>query len=196
MRQLCVLASVVVGVLLLAGCAQTQGGVDGAGRGRVAPGFTAGAVAAPQKLAAEYGAQVLRNGGNAIDAAVGTALLLGVVDGHNSGIGGGCFILIHTAGEIIAIDGRETAPALASRDMFIRDGKADARLSTVGPLAVGTPGMLAACDLALREHGTKSLAELLGGAANVAERGFAIDEEYAARLRKPSPGRSAEHLAG
>ena len=148
-----------------------------------APRLTRGAVAAPQKLAADYGAQILRDGGNAIDAAVATALMLGVADGHNSGIGGGCFILIRTAeGALVAIDGRETAPALASRDMFLRDGSADPRLSTLGPLAVGTPGMLAACDLALREHGTKSLAELLRGAADVAENGFAIDEEYAARL--------------
>ena len=165
--------------LALTGCAQTE-----AARSPSSRSPTTGAVAAPQKLAAEYGAQVLREGGNAVDAAVATALMLGVVDGHNSGIGGGCFILIHTAeGEIIAIDGREKAPALATRDMFIRGGKADARLSTVGPLAVGTPGMLAACDLALREHGTKSIAQLLGGAADVAERGFVLDEEYAARLR-------------
>jgi gamma-glutamyltranspeptidase len=144
---------------------------------------TAGAVAAPQPLAADYGAQVLRDGGNAIDAAVATALMLGVVDGHNSGIGGGCFIVIRTAeGELVAIDGRETAPALATRDMFIRNGSADPELSTVGPLAVGTPGMLAACDLALREQGTKTLAELLRGAADVAENGFAIDETYARRL--------------
>ena len=85
-------------LVALVGCARTQGAQEGAARSSVSPGVTAGAVAAPQKLAAQYGAQVLRDGGNAIDAAVATALMLGVVDGHNSGIGGGCFILIHTAG--------------------------------------------------------------------------------------------------
>lgn len=145
---------------------------------------TGGVVAAPQPIAAEYGAKVLRDGGNAIDAAVATALMMGVVDGHNSGIGGGCFINIRTAdGETLCIDGRETAPALATRDMFIRDGKAESSLSLTGPLASGVPGSLAAYDLALREHGTKSLAELLRGAADVAEEGFALDSKYAARLR-------------
>lgn len=145
---------------------------------------TGGVVAAPQPIAAEYGAKVLREGGNAVDAAVATALMLGVVDGHNSGIGGGCFINIRTAdGESLCIDGRETAPALATRDMFIRDGEAVSSLSLTGPLASGVPGALAAYDRALRQHGTKSLAELLRGAAALAEEGFELDRKYAARLR-------------
>lgn len=159
---------------------------------------TGGVVAAPQPIAAEYGAKVLREGGNAVDAAVATALMMGVVDGHNSGIGGGCFINIRTAdGEMLTIDGREIAPALATRNMFIRDGKAVSRLSLTGPLASGVPGSLAAYDLALREHGTKSLAELLRGAADVAEEGFPLDRKYAARLRgaadtlKQFPGSAA-----
>ena len=79
-----------------------------------------GIVATSDPLASQAGLEILRNGGNAIDAAVAAALMLGVVDGHNSGIGGGCFMLIRTAdGKLIALDGRETAPADATRVMFI-----------------------------------------------------------------------------
>src|SRR5215204_2330772 len=81
-------------------------------------------VATGHPIATDAAVDILRHGGNAIDAAVAAALMLGVVDGHNSGIGGGCFMLIRTAdGKLIALDGRETAPAAATRDMFIRDGK-------------------------------------------------------------------------
>ena len=87
--------------------------------------------------------EVMRNGGNAIDGAVVAGLTLSVVNGYNSGLGGGCFILVSKAdGQVIAIDGRETAPKRATRDLFIRDGKADPRLSLEGALAVGTPGAL------------------------------------------------------
>ena len=76
-----------------------------------------GMVATVQPLATRAGVEAMRRGGNAIDAAVAVALTLGVVDGHNSGIGGGCFLLIRLAdGRFIAIDGRETAPARATRD--------------------------------------------------------------------------------
>src|SRR6266853_2313348 len=71
-----------------------------------------GMVATVQPLATEAGIAALKRGGNAIDAAVAVALMLGVVDGHNSGIGGGCFMLLRKADRsVIAIDGRETAPA-------------------------------------------------------------------------------------
>ena len=71
-----------------------------------------GVVATVQPLATEAGLRALKNGGNAIDAAVAAALMLGVVDGHNSGLGGGCFILARLAdGQFVAIDGREMAPA-------------------------------------------------------------------------------------
>jgi gamma-glutamyltranspeptidase/glutathione hydrolase len=105
------------------------------------------------------------------------------VDGHNSGIGGGCFILIRRAdGRLIAIDGRETAPAAATRDMFVRDGKADPELSLTGPLAAGVPGALAAYDYALRCCGKLSLKELLLAAATTAEHGFPLSRHYAERL--------------
>ena len=142
-----------------------------------------GIVATVHPLATDAAVETLKRGGNAIDAAVAAALTLGIVDGQNSGIGGGCFMLIRLAdGKFAAIDGRETAPAAATRDMFVRDGKADPELSLTGPLAAGVPGALAAYDYALRRYGRLSLKELLPAGAKVAEHGFPISRHYAQRL--------------
>jgi gamma-glutamyltranspeptidase / glutathione hydrolase len=89
---------------------------------------TQGAVASVHPLATDAGMAALAAGGNAIDAALATALTLGAVDAHNSGVGGGCFILLHSAtGKITCIDGREMAPAAASRDMHRRSGNGPCR---------------------------------------------------------------------
>jgi gamma-glutamyltranspeptidase/glutathione hydrolase len=144
-----------------------------------------GMVATVHPLATDAGVSVLRGGGNAVDAAVAAALTLGVVDGHNSGIGGGCFILIRRKdGKIVAIDGRETAPAKATRDMYVRDGQAKTELSQVGPLASGVPGALAAYHRAVSDHGRNQFKQLLLPAANIAELGFPIDRVYAEALEK------------
>jgi gamma-glutamyltranspeptidase/glutathione hydrolase len=151
-----------------------------------------GVVATVHPLATEVGVNLLKSGGNAIDAAVAVGFTLGVVDTHNSGIGGGCFMLIRRAnGKIVAIDGREMAPAAATRDMFIRDGKADTRLSQTGALASGVPGEVAAFDYASRKFGRKPWRNLILPAAEIAERGFAITAGYAAKLRAES-----DNLAG
>ena len=144
---------------------------------------TNGAVATVHPLATEAAVNAARQGGNAVDAAVAAALTLGVVDGHNSGIGGGCFLLIRTErGSVIAIDGRETAPAKATRDMFLRNGKAVPELSQTGALAIGVPGSLAAYAYALKHFGKLKLRDLLLPAAALARRGFPIDATYAAKL--------------
>ncbi len=144
-----------------------------------------GMIATVHPLASGAGLAAFRKGGNAIDAAIAAALTLGVVDGHNSGLGGGCFVLIRLAsGELVAIDGREMAPAAATRNMFLRDGKADPALSQHGPLAVGVPGALAAYDMALTRHGKLALPTLLEYAADIAERGFAMDRVYAGNLAR------------
>src|SRR5690349_13156524 len=97
---------------------------------------THGMVASVHELATEAGVTTLKSGGNAVDAAVAVALTLGVVDGADAGIGGGCFMLIRRPnGRFIVLDGRETAPATASRNMFIRNGKAETKLSQTGALA-------------------------------------------------------------
>lgn len=144
-----------------------------------------GAVATVHPLATQAAQDVFAAGGNAVDAAVAAALMLGVVDGHNSGIGGGCFVVIRWAdGRIEAIDGREMAPAAAHRDMYIRDGKADSALSTTGALAIGVPGSLAAYDYLLNQGSRLTLDDLILPAAQLAEQGFAISDVYASRLEK------------
>ena len=140
-------------------------------------------IATVHPLATDAGVEAFKSGGNAVDAAIAAALTLGVVDGHNSGIGGGCFILIRAAdGTVTAIDGREMAPAKASRDMYIIGGKLDEKASKTGALAPGVPGALAAFDRALRKHGRKKLADLLLPAAEIAEKGFPVDEVYERKL--------------
>ncbi|NIP86729.1 MAG: gamma-glutamyltransferase, partial [Planctomycetales bacterium] len=156
----------------------------GRGAGSPAASGRQAMVATVQPLATEAGVAALRAGGNAVDAAVAAALTLGVVDGHNSGIGGGCFMVLRLAdGRIVALDGRETAPGRAHRDMYLRDGQAQPQLSQTGPLAVATPGALAAYAFAVENFGNCPLADLLEGAAEIAERGFPLDAVYAARLQ-------------
>ena len=144
-----------------------------------------GMVASVHPLATEAGVSALQRGGNAIDAAIAVGLTLGVVDSHNSGIGGGCFILIRRAdGQFFAIDGREMAPSGASRDMYLRNGQPDPKLSQVGPLAVATPGAIAAYALALKQHGRLSLEDVILPAAKLAEDGFVINQPFASSLAR------------
>ena len=143
-----------------------------------------GMVASVHPVATEAGLRVLKQGGNAIDASVAVALTLGVVDSDNSGIGGGCLMLIHRAdGSLVAIDGREMAPAAAMPDMFVRNGKADTKLSQTGPLASGVPGALAAYELAVEHYGKRKLSDLILPAAEIAEKGFVLDASYARNLK-------------
>lgn len=143
-----------------------------------------GAVATVHPLATAAAFKVLEEGGNALDAAVAAGLTLGVVDGHNSGIGGGNFALVHLAnGEVLALDGRETAPASAHRDMYLRDGKAQPALSKTGALAVGVPGSVKLYDRLL-QHGKRNWAELAEPAAVLAEQGFAVDRTFSNRLQR------------
>ena len=145
--------------------------------------FPKHAIATVHPLATQAGMQAFEKGGNAIDAAIAAGLTLGVVDGHNSGIGGGCFFVIHAAdGTVTCIDGREMAPAKASRDMYVINGKLDDEASKTGALASGVPGYLKACAAAQAKHGKLKLADLLLPAAEIAEKGFPLDEVYARKL--------------
>ncbi|MEH6593361.1 MAG: gamma-glutamyltransferase, partial [Halioglobus sp.] len=150
-----------------------------------------GAVATVHPLATEAGLNALARGGNAIDAAVAAAFTLGVVDSHNSGIGGGNFAVIHWAdGSVDAFDGREMAPAAAHRDMYLVDGKGDISLSMTGPLAVGIPGSLAVYQAMHQRAGKVPWKDLVLPAADLAQRGFALNNAVAGRL-----GAKAEDLA-
>ncbi len=140
-------------------------------------------VASVHPIATNAGIHAYQSGGNAVDSAIATAVTLGVVDNHNSGLGGGCFILIRTPeGELHAIDGREMAPAAATANMYLRDGKADTNLSQTGPLAVAVPGALAAYAHALRCFGNRTLADVILPAAKIADDGFKVDEVFARKL--------------
>ena len=141
-------------------------------------------VATVNPLATDAGLAAFESGGNAVDAAVAAGLMLSVVDGYNSGIGGGCFILIRRAnGDLIAIDGREVAPAAAHHDMFLKDGKPDTSLSQQGALAIGVPGAVKAYEQAVREFGNKDFASLVEPAARMARDGFMLSPTYAAVLK-------------
>ena len=141
-------------------------------------------VSSAEALATEVGVSLLQRGGNAVDAAAAVALALGVTEGYSSGIGGGCFILIRMAdGTAVCIDGRETAPARASRLMYVpRDTTRPSTLSTEGVLAVATPGELAALELAVQAFGTLPFAAAFEGAIALADTGFVVNMRYARAL--------------
>jgi gamma-glutamyltranspeptidase/glutathione hydrolase len=141
-------------------------------------------IATVHPIATDAGLAVFHDGGNAVDAAVTAALTLGVVDGENSGIGGGCLILIRTAdGIFTAIDGREMAPAAANKNMFVRDGKPMPTASQTGPLASGVPGALAAYKVALERCGSIKLDRALAPGIQAAQDGFKISASYAYAVR-------------
>jgi len=147
-----------------------------------------GAVATGHPLATDAAWRAMQAGGNAVDGAIAAALMLGVVDPVNSGLGGGMFLLIRSPdGKFTAIDGREAAPAAASRDMFVRDGKAVAELSQQGPLAVAVPSQLAALAEAATAFGNRPLREPLAEAARVAGEGFVPDRTLLARMAAVRP---------
>jgi gamma-glutamyltranspeptidase/glutathione hydrolase len=144
-----------------------------------------GIVSSEQGLASQVGLDVLKRGGNAVDAAVAVGFALAVVLPHAGNIGGGGFMLIHDAksGKDIALDFRELAPALAHRDMFLdSSGKITPGSSTSTHLAVGVPGTVAGLDLALRKYGTMSLKELIAPSIKLADQGFEVTPNLAQLL--------------
>lgn len=142
-----------------------------------------GAVATVHPLATDAAMEAYREGGNAVDALVAAAYALGVVDSNNSGIGGGAFIVIRWAnGDVEAIDGRETAPAAATRNMFVRDGKAVSDLSRNGPLAVGVPGSVMALEYVHQKGGKTEFADVLQPGILLADKGFIVEPLLARRV--------------
>ena len=143
--------------------------------------LAAHAIASAHPLATEAGFTVLRQGGNAFDAAVAVTAALAVVEPYSSGLGGGGFWLLHRArdGRNVMLDGRERAPLAAHRDLYLdADGQVIPGLSVDGPLAAGIPGVPAALEHLAREYGLLSLAKSLAPAIRLARDGFAIDEHY------------------
>jgi gamma-glutamyltranspeptidase/glutathione hydrolase len=141
------------------------------------------AVASVSPDATRIAMEVVKRGGNAVDAAISVAFALGVVDAHNSGIGGGSFMLVRLAdGRVLAIDGREMAPAAAHRDMFLENGKANPELSRTGALAIGVPGSVMALHKLQREGGKLTFAEVILPSAILAEKGFTVSPSAAGRI--------------
>lgn len=146
--------------------------------------FPRGVVAADHAIASQAGLEMLRRGGNAVDAAVATSFCLAVVRPYSCGLGGGGFMVIHLAADepmparSVAITYRETAPAAVGPDYYVQLNTPYA--SRVGPHAVGVPGTVAGLLYALENFGTLDRATVLGPAIAAAEAGFAIDADYVA----------------
>ncbi len=151
--------------------------------GAVAIGF-GGAVATVDADASRAGIEVLRAGGNAVDAAVAAAATLGVTEPYSAGIGGGGFFVFFQADthRVFTLDGRETAPAAMRSTAFIDPATGQPLPlsdAVTSGLSVGVPGTPATWAQALSRWGTRSLAQLLEPAIRVADRGFAVDATFA-----------------
>ncbi len=150
-------------------------------------------IAAAHPLAAQAGLQMLREGGSAVDAAIAAQMMLTLVEPQSSGIGGGLFLVHHDGRRVQAFDGRETAPAGAGPELFLRGGRAMTfRDALVGGLAVGTPGVLRALELAHGQHGRLAWARLFEPAIEAAERGVPVSARLALLLGDGSAGRVRE----
>ncbi len=140
-----------------------------------------GMVASVDATATQVGVQILRDGGNAVDAAVAVGFALAVTHPQAGNLGGGGFMLLRTAsGHTTAIDFREMAPLKAHRDMFLdAQGNADSKLSLISPLASGVPGTVAGFALAVQKYGTLPLSRLLQPAIALARDGIIVNASLA-----------------
>jgi gamma-glutamyltranspeptidase / glutathione hydrolase len=144
-------------------------------------------VAAAHPLATDAGMQVLKAGGSAMDAGIAVQLVLTLVEPQSSGIGGGVFVVHHDGKRVQTIDGRETAPAAATPDLFMQDGRPMGFMDgVVGGRSVGVPGTLRALELAHRQHGKLPWKDLFQPAIRLAEEGFAVSPRLANFLRDPA----------
>lgn len=144
-----------------------------------------GMVASVDAMATNVGVDILRQGGNAVDAAVAVGFALAVTHPQAGNLGGGGFMLLRTAsGRTTAIDFREMAPGHASRDMFLdKQGNADSKLSLTSHLASGTPGTVAGFALAAQKYGTLPLSTLLAPAIKLARDGIVVNDALADDLK-------------
>lgn len=174
----------------LAGCASAPPAAPEAASGFAdKPGWAASRhmVAAAHPLAAQAGLAMLREGGSAVDAAIAAQMMLTLVEPQSSGIGGGLFLIHHDGKRVQAFDGRETAPAAAGPDLFLRDGRPMGfREALVGGRSVGAPGVLRSLEVAHRQHGRLPWARLFEPAIAAAERGVPVGARLARLLAEGS----------
>jgi gamma-glutamyltranspeptidase/glutathione hydrolase len=155
---------------------------------------THGMVATDEQLGAQAGVEILKRGGNAVDAAVAVGFALAVVEPAAGNIGGGGFMLVRLAdGRTEFLDYREVAPGKATRNMYIgADGKLlpDAAVtgSVLGYRSVAVPGTVAGLELALKTYGTLKLAEVMAPAIRMAKEGFPVSEKLAHELNEEKSG--------
>ena len=166
-------AIILILILLQFGCGQKPEPVSA----------TNGMVVSASSYASQVGVEILKKGGNAIDAAVATGFALAVTYPSAGNIGGGGFMVIHLAnGKNTTIDFREKAPLSAFRDMYLNEeGEFDPELSQHGTTSAGVPGSVAGLIYALEKYGTLSLAEVIQPAIDLAENGWRLnkrDEKY------------------
>src|ERR1700720_2660231 len=146
-------------------------------------------VATDEQLGSDAGVEILKRGGNAVDAAVAVAFALAVVEPAAGNIGGGGFMLVRLAdGRATFLDYREVAPGQATRDMYIKDGKLDEGASVIGYRSVAVPGTVAGLDLALKTYGTLKLAEVIAPAIRLAKDGFPVTEKLAREFAEEKSG--------
>src|SRR4029079_6026154 len=135
-------------------------------------------------LASEAGIEILKKGGNAVDAAVAVGFALAVVCPAAGNIGGGGYMVIHMAdGRAAALDYREIAPLAATRNMYLDSEGNLTDKSVVGPLESGGPGAVAGLTAALAKYGTMKLADVMAPAIRYAEEGFVVDAALARSLQ-------------
>jgi gamma-glutamyltranspeptidase / glutathione hydrolase len=142
-------------------------------------------VSAANPLAVEAGGKILGAGGSAVDAAIAVQMVLNLVEPQSSGIGGGAFMLHHDASkkESIAYDGRETAPAAATADMFKKNGTNLGFTAAVdGGLSVGTPGLIKMLEMAHQKHGKLAWSKLFDEAIRLSEAGFPISNRMSVSI--------------
>lgn len=145
-----------------------------------------GMVVTSHFLATKSAQEVLKNGGNAIDAAVTAAFSLAVTQPRSGNIGGGGFMLISSEekNDVVAIDYREKAPSKATVDMFLdKEGNADSNVSRYSHLAAGVPGTVAGLAMALEQYGTISLQEAMAPAITLASEGFVVTPRFSQGLK-------------
>lgn len=160
--------------------------------------IASGLVVSDSELATQAGMEILKRGGNAVDAAIATAFALSVVDQASSGLGGGGFMVIYDAKarRAHALDFRETAPEGVHKELYMKDGKAVPSASVTGGLAVAVPGEVAGLIQAFKQFGTLPLPVLVAPAIRLASEGFpldgalryAIDRQQAAMKKFPDLG--------
>jgi gamma-glutamyltranspeptidase / glutathione hydrolase len=164
----------------------------------VAPEMSAvgvhGMVVSESADAARAGVEILKHGGNAVDAALATELAVGVTNPAACGLGGGGFMLIYIAKAhaFYALDYRETAPLQARPDMYIRDGKPDEDLARDGILGVGVPGEIAGIDSALRRFGTMKFQQIAAPAEKLAGDGYVVSPHLAGEITELAPKLKAD----